>query len=631
MKFTYEPETRPLDGFTIKRAIDRGGFGEVYYALSDSGKEVALKLLQRNADVELRGIAHCLNLKHPNLVTLFDVKHDVDGGQWLVMEYVGGRSMDQALANAPQGMAPAEIEKWLTQMCAGVAYLHDKGVVHRDLKPANIFLENGIVKIGDVGLAKSMTPSQRSAHTESVGTVYYMAPEVSKGKYGHEIDVYSLGVMLYEMLTGHVPFSGESAGEILMKHLTEKPDLTKVPTAYRPVVARALQKDPMLRTPSAAQLAKEFGDALHGRVAAHDLSAKDFLPHGRNRKPAAYVLTEKDLLPRNGSAKPKSNPFAHTSLEPPAPFPPRVLSKHAGDATPATLLKWGGLIVAALTVLYVVRMGRGGAPVGAMVAAGGLVFAFGWALLAFVNGLSQASRVPAARRSNDRSTGRISPFASSPETPRRLTFLQRVEDVTASMTKATIWSITAAVILAFTAGLTDQPEKMGLFTLTTILGSWAVLLPTKLMWEGSNTPTAARRFVLGALGACVGACGFWVHQSLLVETMTVRNNGFPGIFQEVGLQPLVTSTQEPTLAGFVIFFAALFALRRWWWRADAFRSSQFSLGSVLLTMLLGFLLPAVFAFPQDWAVAWAGAISTVVQLSAGFTPVKRRVPLLGGN
>src|SRR2546425_976027 len=93
---------------------------------------------------------------------------------------------------------------------AGVAYLHDHGIVHRDLKPGNIFSEEGIVKLGDYGLAKFISCSRRSGQTESVGTVHYMAPEVANGRYGKEIDIYALGIILYEMLTGRVPFDGES-------------------------------------------------------------------------------------------------------------------------------------------------------------------------------------------------------------------------------------------------------------------------------------------------------------------------------------------------------------------------------------------------------------------------------------
>ena len=137
-----------------------------------------------------------------------------------------------------------------------VGYLHDHGIVHRDLKPGNIFLENGAVKVGDYGLSKSISASQRTAQTQSVGTVHYMAPEISTGNYNKQIDVYAAGIILYEMLTGHVPFEGESAGEILMKHLTAPPDLSKLPAEYLPIVRQALAKNPAQRFASMAEMAR---------------------------------------------------------------------------------------------------------------------------------------------------------------------------------------------------------------------------------------------------------------------------------------------------------------------------------------------------------------------------------------
>ena len=125
-----------------------------------------------------------------------------------------------------------------------MAYLHDHGIVHRDLKPGNVFCDEGVVKVGDYGLSKFISCSRRSGHTESIGTVHYMAPEVANGRYGKEIDVYAMGVILYEMLTGRVPFEGESVGEVLMKHLTAQPDVSVLAEPYRSVVARALEKDP---------------------------------------------------------------------------------------------------------------------------------------------------------------------------------------------------------------------------------------------------------------------------------------------------------------------------------------------------------------------------------------------------
>jgi hypothetical protein len=262
MKFACAPETRPLPGYTVKRAIDRGAFGEVYYGVSDGGKEVALKLLHENPQSELRGVSQCLNLKHPNLVSLFDIKSDEQGDWWVVMEYIRGPNLEQRLAETPRGLPLDEVALWLRGLAAGVDFLHEQKIVHRDLKPGNVFREGETIKIGDVGLAKFMAPSRRSAQTESVGTVYYMAPEVAHGRYGREVDLYSLGVMLYEMLTGQLPFDGESTGEILMKHLTQPPDLARIPARLRPVLARVLEKDPGKRTPSAAALLKEFEEAI---------------------------------------------------------------------------------------------------------------------------------------------------------------------------------------------------------------------------------------------------------------------------------------------------------------------------------------------------------------------------------
>ncbi len=262
MKFTYRSGQEPLPGYTIKRGIGLGGFGEVYFAVTTGGKEVALKWIRANLDIELRGVQQCLNLKHPNLVHLYDVRADDQGNHWLVMEYVAGEPLSAILARHPNGVAPELAAQWFQGLAQAIHCLHEAGIVHRDLKPANIFLENGIIKVGDYGLCKLMADSQNAGMTKDIGTVHYMAPEISTGNYNRQIDVYAAGVLLYEMLTGNVPFEGESAGEILMKHLTAAPDLSKVPKQFVAILQKALTKNPANRYASIMELAKDVAAAM---------------------------------------------------------------------------------------------------------------------------------------------------------------------------------------------------------------------------------------------------------------------------------------------------------------------------------------------------------------------------------
>src|SRR5262249_23034369 len=166
----------------------------------------------------------------------------------------------------------------------------DHGIVHRDLKPGNTFLESDTVKVGDYGLSKFISASRRSGQTTSIGTVHYMAPEVMNGRYGLEVDLYALDVMLYEMLTGRVPIGGQSPGEIMMKHLTATPDLRAIPPAFRPVVARLLEKDPHRRYSSVQALLADL-DGYLSRPADEGVEpawTPDSSPGRADPEPAAW-------------------------------------------------------------------------------------------------------------------------------------------------------------------------------------------------------------------------------------------------------------------------------------------------------------------------------------------------------
>ncbi len=264
-RFQYQYGDRPLEGFTIQRGVGRGGFGEVYYAISDNGKQVALKTLQTYEQIELRGINQCMNLKSPYLVTIFDVKYNDEGKPFVIMEYVSGPSLADIIRESPGGLGPQKTAFFLREISKGLSYLHGCGIVHRDLKPGNIFYEDGRVKIGDYGLSKSMNTSVHSGQTITVGTVHYMAPEIGAGCYNRSIDIYAMGVVVYEMLTGQVPFFGNSPAEVLMKHMSSQPDLSGIDETFARMIRKAMAKDPAERYSTVQEMVEDVFGAEHIR------------------------------------------------------------------------------------------------------------------------------------------------------------------------------------------------------------------------------------------------------------------------------------------------------------------------------------------------------------------------------
>jgi serine/threonine protein kinase len=261
--YAYKHGDRPLEGYTIERAAGRGGFGEVYYAVSDAGREVALKSITGIEQIELRGIGQCMNLKSPHLVSIFDIRQTAQGRWFVIMEFVNGPNLRELLDQAPSGLGTQKAAFFLREIAKGLSYLHDCGIVHRDLKPANIFFENGYVKIGDYGLSKAIEPTHHSGQTVTVGTVHYMAPEVGMGKYDRSIDIYALGALLYEMMTGIVPFVGASAGEILIKHLSHDADCSGIPEPFCSAIKRAMAKDPAQRFATVQEMVEAVFGAEH--------------------------------------------------------------------------------------------------------------------------------------------------------------------------------------------------------------------------------------------------------------------------------------------------------------------------------------------------------------------------------
>lgn len=658
MKFTYVPEASPLEGYTIKRAIHRGGFGEVYYALSDSGKEVALKLLNNNLEVELRGVSQCLNLKHANLVTIFDIREDRDGDHWIVMEYIGGRGLYEVLQLHPDGMPVEETLRWLSGIVAGLSFLHDRGIVHRDLKPANVFSDQDVVKVGDVGLSKYISESRRSAQTQSVGTVYYMAPEVCHGRYGREVDVYALGIMLVEMLTGQVPFDGETTAEILMKHMTAEPDLTGVPEKVRPVIEAALVKDPEQRIQDVDELERQFRAALDGvtpdefRVASEAAASRAAASRAAKSKAAATRAAAANR-PRPAAAAGRNA----------APVAARTTAMTAiadqWNRLPVPV-KWivGG--VAAVTVLETGLIGHitSGAVLGISVYLGYVVVQRMFGSGRSESTATAAAPQPAVKREESSVAApvqvvqaSVEPSESraktppqnppprrperhrvvqklacySPATPRRISKGQRFADLTNSLSISLAATFLVTLAVYMTTSLLREPAQAVFFGSVTMLAAWAVLIPGKLR-EGRSGDVMMRRAVQAGFGLIVGFLAFGLQDYLMLSNdPLVYSSDAVGESLMVGRIHLADGSGFPTMATFMVFFGALFAARRWWWQTDSFRRSRFRISSTLLTLLVGAVVAGVLHFPGPLGATWALAISAVVQLSAGWTPPEERL------
>jgi hypothetical protein len=678
-RFAYPSGSRPLEGYTIKRGIGRGGFGEVYYAVSDAGKEVALKLIRRNLDIELRGVTQCLNLKHVNLLSLFDIKRDALDDSWVVMEYVSGESLEDVIERSPQGMRLADLQHWLSGIFAAVDYLHAHGIVHRDLKPGNIFSDNHVVKIGDYGLSKFISCSRRSGHTESIGTIHYMAPEIANGRYGKEIDVYALGVIVYEMVTGHVPFEGESLGEVLMKHLTAEPDVTRLAEPYRSAVRRALEKDPAKRWNTVADFAAALQIPLGAPSAAAAATAQ---PAGTN--PAANPATEQTATPAGTAASFGVDERLGA---------PGVASRRRTfeQAVSENLKQTGGEIQAAwgeanfgapillVSVLAcVVLFGNAPRWIGAGLLGSLLYMGIGFAVALVrvrrrvlrprseaVRGLDRAAvdRVPAGRPIFPTLPGKPQPplrFGKpfpgvglppppAPEGPWRgswnfarrsdrwktsaalnlsaKTMHTRLTELTGSMLVAAFVAAVAALVALLLRSEQSEPEQYAWLAIVGTFGAWGIMIPAKF-WEGRSVETALRRLLIFVIGLVVGAAAYGVQSLLQVSANFIvlpwDPNSVRGNFARHVLEgPYFSPEGIPSLLACMAYFGFLFLVPRWWLQADPLRRKRVSVWSVAAVVAWAFILTNFWSFPSPWGLFIAGIIGLSVQLSSVWISPRR--------
>lgn len=261
-----------IPGYSISRPLGKGGMAVVYLATQDSsGHQVALKVMAKHLQADpsfgerfLREARICAELKHPNIVTIRDVGQH-ESYRYMAMEVLSGGDLKTRMK---QGLPIRDSIDIVRGIAAGLDYAHKKNFIHRDIKPENIlFRSDGTPVISDFGIARNTDPQSQMTKTGTViGSPHYMSPEQAEAaQLDSRTDLYSLGVILYEMLTGRVPFKGESAISIGIKHITTPPPpLPSTVAHFQAFIDKALAKDRDERFQTGAELITALEEAIAG-------------------------------------------------------------------------------------------------------------------------------------------------------------------------------------------------------------------------------------------------------------------------------------------------------------------------------------------------------------------------------
>lgn len=263
------------DRYQIVKAIGEGGMANVYLAYDMIlDRKVAVKVLRgdlSNDEKFLRRFQRealsASSLSHPNIVEVYDVGED-NGQYYIVMEYIEGSHLKQLIKKRGQ-LTISEVIDIMLQISEGMAHAHDSYIIHRDIKPQNIMiLENGVVKITDFGIAMALNSTQLTQTNSVMGSVHYLPPEQANGR-GSTIksDIYSMGILMYELLTAKLPYRGDNAVEIALKHLKEplpsiREELPNIPQSIENIILKSTAKNPDNRYNDAREMYEDLKTAM---------------------------------------------------------------------------------------------------------------------------------------------------------------------------------------------------------------------------------------------------------------------------------------------------------------------------------------------------------------------------------
>ena len=319
---------KKLDGrYLIESLIGVGGMANVYKGRDvRTNNAIAVKVLKeeflgneelvRRFKNESKAISI---LDHPNIVKVYDVSV-TDQLQYIVMEYIDGITLKEYLKQRGGALTWKEVVHFATQVLGALDHAHSKGIVHRDVKPQNIMLQaDGSIKMMDFGIARFSRAQSQTVSDKAIGSVHYISPEQAKGdRTDARTDIYSVGVMLYEMLSGSLPFDGSGTVSIAIMQISEKPKplaqvAPNVPEGLRQITEKAMRRTRPTATRARPQCSK---------------------PSRRSSRTPASALSM-SIIPRIRPARPS------TRLSPAATAPPRAGSAPSRRGAPAPSRPWG--------------------------------------------------------------------------------------------------------------------------------------------------------------------------------------------------------------------------------------------------------------------------------------------------